>query len=354
MRNIFWKFRKFLIDKKNIPIVKKKLAEEVSKQKRNIFMFCIPQHVNLGDQAIAYAENVFIKENFRKDNYVEIFADETSAAVNILSKGISPDDVILIHGGGNLGDLYPTEEKNRRLIIKSFPNNKVISMPQSLFFSDTLKGQKELAKSKKIYSSHSNLVLFAREKMSFEKMKHTFEHNKIEMCPDIVLYLQKNMNKERKDKNIITMIRNDKESYLSDTDRDSLFKVFSEKKFRINISDTKLKKSIVIDDEKTRKEILEKKWEEISDAEIGITDRLHGMIFCYITKTPAIVFDNSYKKVSETYYTWLADCDYIHFMDNYNDIKLMDIYIQMKNSNRNNLDISKNYKNLIQAIASRS
>ena len=36
-----------------------------------------------------------------------------------------------------------------------------------------------------------------------------------------------------------------------------------------------------------------------------ITDRLHGMILSYITKTPCIVFNNNNRKIESTYNTWL-------------------------------------------------
>ena len=57
--------------------------------------------------------------------------------------------------------------------------------------------------------------------------------------------------------------------------------------------------------------IFHTKRDKFSKAELVITDRLHGMIFSVITKTPCLVFDNKNHKISETYTAWLKDCNYI-------------------------------------------
>ena len=40
------------------------------------------------------------------------------------------------------------------------------------------------------------------------------------------------------------------------------------------------------------------------------------MIFCAITGTPCVVFDNSNKKISGVYNQWLKDIDYIKLFTN--------------------------------------
>lgn len=57
---------------------------------------------------------------------------------------------------------------------------------------------------------------------------------------------------------------------------------------------------------------------EVSCKRLMITDRLHGMIFAYITGTPAIVFSNSNHKVRECY-EWIKDSGYIFYMDCYDE-----------------------------------
>jgi len=44
-----------------------------------------------------------------------------------------------------------------------------------------------------------------------------------------------------------------------------------------------------------------------------ITDRLHGMIFAFITGTPAIVLPNNNGKIEHSY-DWISECGYICFL----------------------------------------
>lgn len=47
----------------------------------------------------------------------------------------------MIHGG--IGNLYPKAEKDRRRIIQSFIKNPILSLPQSIYFTNNTKGEKE-------------------------------------------------------------------------------------------------------------------------------------------------------------------------------------------------------------------
>lgn len=70
---------------------------------------------------------------------------------------------------------------------------------------------------------------------------------------------------------------------------------------------------------------------EISQLDIVITDRLHGMIFCYITGTPCIVFDNDNHKISETYKKWLKEtCNYIILLEDTKTDILIDSISKLK------------------------
>ena len=55
--------------------------------------------------------------------------------------------------------------------------------------------------------------------------------------------------------------------------------------------------------------------EKIKELKLLVTDRLHGMIFSYITGTPCIVFDNKNHKVSESYNAWVKGCGFIRLMN---------------------------------------
>ena len=71
----------------------------------------------------------------------------------------------------------------------------------------------------------------------------------------------------------------------------------------------------------------------IASKELVVTDRLHCMIFCAITETPCIAFDNSNKKISGVYKAWLSNLHYISVVSNYQDDTFKKLIDSIKNSN---------------------
>lgn len=55
-----------------------------------------------------------------------------------------------------------------------------------------------------------------------------------------------------------------------------------------------------------RKQEVKNLWDLMAKKKLIVTDRLHGMIFSIITKTPCIAFDNLSKKVSGVY-SWVSN-----------------------------------------------
>jgi len=108
---------------------------------KKVIMLGIPEYGNIGDIAIACAENQFIKDNFNGNEYLEIPEDNIKRRILEIKNNISNEDIIFLQGGGNLGDEYIDFEETRRLIVNTFPNNKIVIMPQTIYFSDTEKGK---------------------------------------------------------------------------------------------------------------------------------------------------------------------------------------------------------------------
>ena len=181
---------------------------------KKLIIMGIPHHGNIGDNAIAVAEEELIKKIFPQYKLYKMQEKYLDICVNRAKNFINDDDIILLHGGGNIGDTYERPEKGRREVIKTFPNNKIIIFPQTAYFSDTEKGKKELEISKEIYNAHKNLIIMAREEKSYQFMKKHFYNNKIYLTPDIVMTLNKSLNKDRE--GVLLLFRTDKEKTLED------------------------------------------------------------------------------------------------------------------------------------------
>lgn len=288
-----------------------------NKNEKKIIVTLGADYGNIGDVAITYAQIEFMKKHFPNYKIIEFPIGYTYKYMKSLKRICNRNDIITTLGGGNMGDLYNSIEECRRYIINSFPNNKIISFPQTIDFSETRTGKKELQKTIKAYSKHKDLHIFAREKKSFDIMKKCFTKNNVYICPDIVLSLKKENNKIERE-NIVVCLRDDLESKFGQADKDILIKDIKGKYTKTVFQDT------YVGDEATKKGDKYKIFEDILNtfctAKVVLTDRLHGMIFCIITKTPCVVLPNANHKIKETYDSFLSDSNYIKFVENF-DIK---------------------------------
>ena len=280
-----------------------------------IILMGTPHHANIGDLAIAYAEEKMIKQLFPDKKLYVMQEEKLDVCAKRVKNYIKKDDIILLHGGGNIGDTYVTPEQGRREVISSYPNNKIIIFPQTAYFEN----EKELDISKKIYNAHNNLIIMAREKRSYDFMKKHFYNAKIYLTPDIVMSLKEISDIKRS--GALLMFRRDKEKTLGNEKTDSIFEYIKKHFNTYKITDMNIGTEVVNNiSEKMRKEILESKFKELQSAELVITDRLHGMVFSAITETPCVVFDSLTHKIVESY-DWLKNLGYIQMCNDINNLE---------------------------------
>ena len=303
-------FKKHFLHLFFAPFYKKHQIVEPNKtvEYEKIVLIGTPEHGNLGDQAIANSTELFLKDNNFK--YSEItLNDYQKCRSNLLS---NPPRIILLQGGGNMGNNWIVEEKLRWDVILSFPNSKIIVLPQTIYFEDTYNKNSCLETIKLVYSSHSNLTVYARENKSYEMLKSL--GIKTKFAPDMVLYNTPVAHTIPKNRKILVLSRKDKEknqeSTTKMTDLLNLIKHFS---FDITFYDTVLNERINV---RERSNKLESFLSIIKDVDLVITDRLHGMIFSYITSTPAIIFGNYNHKIEGTYD--ILKSSNLLFVDKYN------------------------------------
>lgn len=315
---------------------------------KKFIMIGTPNHKNIGDQAIAYAQYKYFKDNFNGYGIIDVNMEEYHKNKNILLKHVNDEDIIILQGGGNFGNEYMYDENIRRNAIETFKNNKIILFPQTMFFTNDNNGKKELEISRKVYNAHNNLVLIAREKSSYELMRELFKNNKVIITPDIVMYLNyNNVNLARK--NALLCLRDDVEKALDTQHEKKIEEMLKSNYNCINRTDMKSKINVK---GKERKMVIIEKIKQFSKYEIVITDRLHGMIFAAITGTPCIALSNYNYKVKGTY-EWIKDLGYIKFTDDINEIPdLIQELKNIKNVKYDNLFAIKKYDQIIQCINS--
>lgn len=272
--------------------------------KRNIFIIGTPNHGNMGDQAIWYATQRIMEDFFKDSNVTDIDIGDFWTDIGAIAGLIQEQDIIVLPGGGNLGNIYMDDEMIRRSIVTYFPNNRLVLFPQTIYFSDDENGRTELKKSIRIYGSNKNLVLMARDTHSYKVMRDNFA-NDVFVLPDVVLSLNfVNEDKQRKD--VLFCFRNDAEGVMDSRVISEMEEFLRQKGEKIKYTDTQIENYT----KKEREHLLNNKIEEFQTASLVVTDRLHGMIFSAITGTPCIVFDNFNSKVKNAFLD-LKCLDYI-------------------------------------------
>lgn len=266
-----------------------------------------PTHGNLGDHAIASAVTQMLGQ--LQMDYVEVTASELKLLEKHGKLGIMNRRPILVNGGGNIGTLWPGVEKSFRGVIRACPDSKIICLPNTAFFEDSPLGRREREKSAWIYRRHRNLKICAREKISFELLRQL--HHDVVLIPDMALSLNKCVDGPWR-RGCVLCLRTDLEKTRTDaqerTVREQAAQLFGE---YVTDSDMNIRRSVPAHQRETA---LEEKYDVFRQAELVITDRLHGMIFAAITGTPCIVLDSKSPKVRGCY-EWLRQLPYVRFAD---------------------------------------
>ncbi len=259
-----------------------------------IYYLDAPDYANLGDQAIALAIRKFSEREFQEYEFIEVLQSECASYLKWIKKNIKPDDIIFLTGGGNIGNKYRMYEATRRFVINSLPYNRVFIFPQSIDFSDNVFGRASLNKAAAIYN-RPNVTLFIRESVSLKKIEHFIP--KVILVPDIVLSLKlSSFNDSEKKHNVGLCLRNDIEGLLTEEGKCKIRKV-ARRISNSDIQEISTMSDLDIINSFNRESVVLDKIKEFMKCKIVITDRLHAMIFCVISNTPCVVFDNKNHKI---------------------------------------------------------
>lgn len=302
---------------------------------------------NLGDMALTYAQKRFI-ESTLPDYEVLLFAStDTYSRMKALKRVVGPEDIITTIAGGNMDDVYPSLENARRFLVRSFPNNPIISFPQTIAFSETSIGRRARRRSARTYRAHPRFVVFAREPRSLELMRSGLPGMRIEYSPDIVLSLKDVVHPQLR-AGVLLSVRQDMEVFLTSDDRARIVAVLESKTDDILVRDT-VDVTLEHCQPDTFEQTLKDFWKLVGSRRIVVTDRLHAMIFCVITRTPVVVLPNSNHKIRGTYEAWLRDHSFIRYIDSFDEASLSQAIDELWDLSQEDItgpDLSPNYEAL--------
>lgn len=279
---------------------------------RNLLM-CLPDHANLGDQAIAVAERRMLAAASNKP--VIACEGDAAKALTCLRELTNERDTVFLQGGGNMGELYPYEEEYRCAIIDAMPCNRIVLFPQTISYGDSPAARTLLRHTQRVYSKHPDLHLFARERRSYEAMRRLYPKNHVYLTPDVVLSLagfDQEPFAERA--GVLLCMRDDAEKRADNAAMAAIAHFVKTADEPLLTTDTVLTDVELPVRPEDAEPLVRAKLAEFQRARVVITDRLHGMIFSAITGTPCLALNNSNGKVGLVH-EWIRELPYVRFVD---------------------------------------
>lgn len=287
----------------------------------NCALIDFPHHGNVGDSAIWLGEIAYLKSRGCKIRYICDSNNYSPAALQAAVGG----NLILLHGGGNFGDLYLNHQKLKEKIISSFPNNRVIQFPQSIHFSDA----SNLIRSQAILSQHNDFHFLVRDAVSLKLAQQHYD-NLTYLCPDMAMMLDlRSLRSQRKTSDVVILSRTDdekaahftsdgviginsvvmdwldepepKHEWLYDWSHRRLAWVSSK------IPPVVLNRLALLAANSMARQRLDRGLDNLGQGKVVVTDRLHAIILSWLGGTPVFYVDNSYNKLSNFITTWLSD-----------------------------------------------
>jgi len=247
-----------------------------------------PKHRNIGDFAQTYAIRKWFDNYFPRQ---QVFEFNKSVSLNKIKAKISRNDLIFINSGGDMGDRYAGWERERAKIVKSLRENRVVSLPQTIYYSNTYHGRRVLRGSAKAYNSHRQLTIMARDSVSYKNALKHFDKSEVILFPDFALYLEAPESIIER-KGCLLCMRKDSESKLGVSEKDTIRHLIP---MKITEFDTTLKYNITPD---KREKGFNETIKLFQSHEVIVTDRFHGMIFSYIAGTPCVALPTQDHKVT--------------------------------------------------------
>lgn len=278
----------------------------------------LPYHENIGDTLIWEGERCFLKT-------LKYKCLDFANAITCTFPKLQSDVIILLHGGGNFGDVWRDAQMFRLEVIRKYPNNKIILFPQTVHYSD----KSLIEPDANAMGKHKNLTICARDGRSSELLKSSFS-NEILLLPDMAFCISKELLENHHMSSLfgrLLIARMDKESIPINREewhgvdiRDWPTCEKATPKLRFLYALFKLNRIICAEWSKKNidfycNQILRPHLIKSGARFIGCyqeinTTRLHVMILSILLGKDKIYFlDNNYGKCRSFYDTWLKDLD---------------------------------------------
>ncbi len=286
-----------------------------------------PIHFNVGDLLIHWGtERFFSRAEYQVSASYSIFdlcrTDSTSRPVIRLKNWVEPylagldsETIVVFHGGGNFGDLYPHHQALREAVIKACPSRRLVLLPQSIHFDDPVEELRSLS----IFSAHPDLHAFLRDQPSLEVYRRVVPRHAA-LLPDMAFALwellgiggtqassgpleQQRVDMEATSPSSINSESMDWSDLLALSDKIALLVI----RKGLTLAPRWFAPILHSLWKRRRDRVLKRATELFTRHNSLVTDRLHGLILACLLNRPVSYRDNSYGKLSRFADAWLRE-----------------------------------------------
>lgn len=278
-----------------------------------------PNHENCGDSAIWVGERAWLHAHGAHAAYI---ADAVAFSGSVMGRRAPKRHTILLHGGGNLGDLWPEHQAFREQVIAAYPDHRIVQLPQTIHFQSP----SSLKRTKAVFDAHEDLTLLLRDERSLAFAREHFRAAS-ELCPDMAFAIT-GLERSPPRHDVVWLARTDAEARPTAAHQkvgpmplrlDWPPPAQSGRLYpRLRNATTSLGRAlhdrpwlhpavhptIVQMYDALAAERLGAGVRTLSLGSTVITDRLHGHILCLQLGIPHVLVDNSYGKLSGFHTTW--------------------------------------------------
>ena len=316
--------------------------------KKRVFLIGSEDFRNLGDHHLAISEMEYLQNVFPDYEIIEITASEYYTVRHMLSFLIKRKDLLCISGGSIIGKFSSLTDYIQRDMMKRYKNNRMIIFPQSTNYDSSEDEIMQLKKYQTMINKSRKITMCFSDYRSYELAKQYFDCN-IVLTPDMVLYSNYSNQLKLERKGAIIILNNELEGTQNEQDKLLIEKIVGQYTEDIRFNDIVLNSDISVFD---RKDVVAAFMKKIAEAELVITNRLEGMLFCAITQTPCIVLPNCNRNAEEVY-EWLSKTEYIIIIKDLNDLEeALDRLLAIDNLHYDNSRILEGIESLTKILKS--
>jgi exopolysaccharide biosynthesis predicted pyruvyltransferase EpsI len=296
------------------------VLDELVPQGTQCALVDFPNFSNVGDSAMWLGERALLREARVSIVYV---CDVQSFLEEELAERL-PMGTILLHGGGNLGDLWPDHQQLRERVISAFPRHRIIQLPQSIHFSVW----PNLDRARAVFDAHPDLTLLVRDHRSLQVARKEFQARSV-LSPDFAFGITELPGQYLPQHRILWLARNDHEAagqtllrlgpgvHLTDWTGDAGADPAWLEQLRATEQDRQAAtagRRLAPDatqalcrayDRRAELQVL-RGCRLLGSGRVVITDRLHGHLICMLLGLPHVLLADRHGKLRNCWDTWTA------------------------------------------------